>query len=153
MIREVQNCYEASPEWLSYLKNLHLPEAELAKFPEVHVNILPKCDWLIPTELDMQAPLDVLSLENLYETYYASRSKNANKNINWVYYFGRYEAKFKVINTTYFLICRPYQYFVLKLFEKGEELHFNQIKKRIGLKNDGYLCSILTSLVSSNMPL
>jgi len=147
MIREVQNCYESHTEWEAYVKNLHLPEEEMLKFPEVHINILPKCDWLIPTELEMQPSLDILSLENLFETYFSSRAKNANKNISWVYYFGRYEAKFKVINTNYFLICKPYQYFILKLFEKTDKLSFSDIKKRLVMKNDGYLSSMLLSLV------
>ena len=148
MIREVQNCYESKHEWESYVKNLNLPEEEAKRFPDLHVNILPKCDWLIPVNLEIKPSDDILSIQYTYESFFSSKLKNTNKNLEWVYFFGRVEAKFKSINTYYYVVCKPYQYFVLKLFEDREFLSFAAIKKMLMIKADAHLVSILKSFVS-----
>lgn len=148
MVKEIQNCFEDKPNWENYIKNLNLPEDE--KVPEVFVSILPKCDWLIPVELELAAPLEVEAIEKLYEAYYCSRPKNSNKSLTWDYFYGRIEAKFKHVNSFFYIVCRPYQYTVLKLFEKAEKLSFEDIRRRICLpkKQEHHLISIMKSFVS-----
>lgn len=114
------------------------------------VVIVPKCDWLVPISFEMQPTIDIESIQKTYENYYRTKNQNSNKSLDWVYYFGTIECKFKSVNSTYFLQCRPYQYFVIKLFEKFASLKFSDMKKFLMMKEDGYLLSIVQSMMVKN---
>lgn len=77
MLKEIQNCFEDKPNWENYVKNLNLSEED--KLPDLFVNILPKCDWLIPVEIEISAPLEVEAIQKVYEAYYSSRPKTRIK--------------------------------------------------------------------------
>lgn len=148
MLKEIQNCFEDKPNWDNYVKNLNLNEND--KLPDLLVSVLPKCDWLIPVELEFTPPLEIEAIQRVYEAYFSSRPKNSNKGIQWDYFYGKMETKFKHINSFYFVVCRPYQYFVLKLFEGTDKpLSFTEIKRKLGVmkKAEHHLESIMKSFV------
>lgn len=112
--------------------------------------MVPKCDWLVPIQFNIQPTIDIESVQKTYENYNRVKNKNSNKSLEWIYYFGTIECKFKSVNTTYFLQCRPYQYFVVKLFEKFSYLKFSDMKKFLMMKEDGYLLNIVQSIMARN---
>lgn len=150
IIREVKKSHEDKLNWEKYLDKLHLPTEARAKIPDMKVIIVPKCDWLVPIKFEIQPTIDIESVQKTYENYFRSKSQNSNKGLDWIYYFGTIECKFKSINTNYFLQCRPYQYFVIKLFEKFSYLKFSDLKKFLMMKDDGYLLSIIQSIIAKN---
>jgi len=149
-VREVKKCSEDKPNWEKYLDKLNLPVEQRNKIPELQVVIVPKCDWLIPINFEIQSTIDIESVQKTYENYFRAKNQNSNKGLDWIYFFGTIECKFRSINANYFLQCRPYQYFVIKLFEKFSYLKFSDMKKFLMMNEEGYLLNIIQSIMAKN---
>ena len=113
------------------------------EMPVLEVVVVPKCDWLLPIKLELQPTIDAESVQKTYENYFIGKSQNSNKSLEWNYFYGTIECRFQAASSKYILQCRPYQYFILKLFESHRQLNSEQIKKLLLINNDGYLCSMI----------
>lgn len=146
MNNDVRICYEKSSELKKYLQN---SIGASARFPDVHYNVLIKTDWLVPVQFEIKPSSKVKTIQRVFKDFYVSRTTNANKNLDWEYFYGRVELKYNLNSKGYLLICKPYQYFVLNLFEKKSEISGEEMMGKLEIKEDQVenLWIVLVSLV------
>jgi hypothetical protein len=99
-----------------------------SNIPNVHVNVLAACELQVPIPITMTGPAQITDIQRLFEKFYKGKPYNLNKNIEWVYFYGTVEVKYKFsAMKSYFLVMKPYQYFLLALFEDNKSLTYQQI--------------------------
>jgi hypothetical protein len=102
----------------------------LSNIPNVHVNVLAACELQVPIPITMTGPAQITDIQRLFEKFYKGKPYNLNKNIEWVYFYGTVEVKYKFSEMkSYFLVMKPYQYFLLALFEDNKSLTYQQINE------------------------
>jgi hypothetical protein len=106
-----------------------MPSEMRNELSDLDVVVVPKCDWLLPIKLELQPSVDIESLQRTYENYFVGKSQNSNKSLEWNYFYGTVEFRYLSGGSRYVIQCRPYQYFLLRLFESGQNLNFDEIKK------------------------
>ena len=153
MTKDVKLCYERSLEVKKYLKN---SISEDFNFPDLHVNVLAKCEWLVPIKFDIKPSKDIETIQRVYKQYFLSRTKNVNKNLDWEYFYGRAEVRCHIDpKKKYTLICKPYQYFVLKFLESknAESVSGADLQKGLEIKENEFenLAVILISMVFTSL--
>jgi hypothetical protein len=146
MISEVELSIGVSKDFKSYTERSGAAEAV-----DISPNVLAKCDWLSSETVQFVPPNEVLSLQKNFESFYLSRSQNLGKSIDWVYHYGRVELKATFGIKSYFLVGKPYHYFLLSALESRGELGLEELKKTLGLKNVDNLLSILDTLVTTRL--
>lgn len=151
IVREVKKFAEDKVNWEKYLDNLRMPSEMRNELSDLDVVVVPKCDWLLPIKLELQPSVDIESLQRTYENYFVGKSQNSNKSLEWNYFYGTVEFRYLSGGSRYVIQCRPYQYFLLRLFESGQNLNFDEIKKQLLINNDQYLYNMIQSLISINL--
>ena len=143
MIQDVQNCFEKRQDFRDYL------EVTKQIFPACNINVLSRCEWLIPVDLKFKVPPLIEILQNTFTKFYKGISTNLNKNLDWVYYYGTMDIKFNIPDSakTHFVVMKPYQYFVQQLFEESLSLTYKQIIDGLQVINQDDFSKIMDSLI------
>lgn len=145
MIIDVESCYERKPLTVEYFKT----HSNTNLIKDFHVNVLANCEWLLPTPLEMSPAANILMIQRIYEEFYEKDPTNLNKRLEWNYNLGSIESKFNWQDKDFILNCKPYQYFILQLFQHGEKLSMVEISQKLSMKDLAALGLILESLIAS----
>lgn len=117
---------------------------------EFHVNVLSNCEWMLPVPLELTAPANVVLIQRIFEDMFQRDPTNLNKRLEWNYNLGSMKLKYNGANGEWnFIKCKPYQYFVLQLFQHGCRLTLQEISQQIGYNDLPTLTRILDSLVAN----
>jgi len=98
------------------------------KHPNLNINVLAHCELKIPTDIQIVPSFYIQSIQVTFEKYYREQKYNLKKRLLWIYYYGSMEIKYSFDKTkSYFLVVKPYQFFILDLFNINN-LHSEGIK-------------------------
>lgn len=167
MLQDVQLCYEKKYEFKHFLENSgkevadndkmdlesdmikQQPQSQthLQNLPAVCVTVLSKCEWQIPVEQKFKVPDQIDQIQKTYERFYKLSQNNVNKNIDWIYYYGTVEVKYNLPDgKSHFIVMKPYQYFILNLFENGGSISYKEIVSNQQVMNLDDFSKIMESL-------
>lgn len=117
---------------------------------EFHVNVLSNCEWMLPVPLELTPPTNIVLIQRIYEDMYLRDPTNLNKRLEWNYNLGSIKLKYNGQKGEWnFIRCKPYQYFVLELFQRGDRLTLTQISQQVGHSDIATLTKIMESLTTS----
>lgn len=144
MIIDVEACYEKKAETKEYFQK-HAGNQLVRDF---HVNVLSNCEWMLPTSVEVSPPTNVQVIQKLFEDFFTADQSNLNKRLEWNYTLGSMEVKFNQQGKEYGLICKPYQYFVMQLFQNRDVLTLAEIANSLKVKEPLTLESVMDSLTA-----
>lgn len=145
MIIDVESCYEKKPQTIEYFKT----HSNTNLIKDFHVNVLANCEWLLPSPLQMHAPSNIAMIQRIYEEFYERDPTNINKRLDWNYNLGTIDLKFNWQDKDYIVTCKPYQYFVLQLFQHNQQISLVEISQKLEMKDMPALSLIMESLTSN----
>lgn len=144
MILDVESCYEKKSATKEYFQK----HAGTSLIRDFHVNVLSNCEWMLPTSIELNPPTNVQVIQKLFEDFFTGDPTNSNKRLEWNYTLGSMEIKYNNQGKDYMLVCKPYQYFVLQLFQSANELSLGQIAFQLKVKDPLTLEAIMDSLTA-----
>jgi hypothetical protein len=144
MVLDVELCHQKKPEIEEYFKK-HSNHNLIRDF---HANVLSNCEWMLPPQLEITPPDNIVLLEKLFEDYFTNDPSNLNRKVEWNYTLGSMELRFNWMEKDYIVVCKPYQYFILNLFQRSHELSLAQIAEALKLKEVVTIFPILDSLLA-----
>ena len=123
-------------------------EVEKIDHSSINVNVLAHCEFKIPTEIYLKPPTYIYNLQKTFEQFYKDQKYNFKKTIEWVYYYGTVDIKYNFgSGKSFFVLMKPYQYFVLELFNHQDELSYKEICDKLCC--DKFSKEILNSILDS----
>ena len=132
MIMEVEACVEKKDQTMEHF----------------NVNVLSNCEWMLPVPLELIPPTNVVLIQRIYEDMFTKDPINLNKRLDWNYNLGIVKLKYNGSKGEWnFIKCKPYQYFVLLLFQDGDRLTLQQVSQEVGLKDLPTLTRIMESML------
>ncbi len=144
MILDVESCYTKKIATKDYFYK-HAGSSLIRDF---HVNVLSNCEWMLPTSIELTPPTNIQVIQKMYEDFFTSDPTNLNKRLEWNYTLGSMEIKYNGQGKDYTIVCKPYQYFVLQLFQSANELNLGQIAFQLKVKEPLSLEAIMDSLTA-----
>ena len=146
MVTEVEAGVEKKELILEHF-NKHSNENLIGEF---HVNVLSNCEWMLPVPLEFTPPTNVVLIQRIYEEMFLNDPTNLNKRLEWNYNLGSIKLKYNGQKGEWnFIRCKPYQYFVLQLFQQDDRLTLQQISQKIGFNDLPTLTRIMESMTAA----
>src|SRR3990167_4390252 len=145
IVIDVEGCYSKKPEIQEYFRK----HSNTALVRDFHVNVLSNCDWVLPEGMEVHPPDNIILIQKLFEDFYTSDPTNLNKRLEWNYGQGLLEVKYNFQDKDFNLLCKPYHYFVLSLFQKKSQLSVIEIACLLKLKDWKSVLPILESLLAN----
>lgn len=145
MIFDVESCYEKKDAIRLYFSK----NSNQQLIRDFHVNVLSNCEWLLPVGVELSPPSNIILIQQIFETFYTGDPSNLNRRLEWNYMLGTMEVKYNWMGKDYIVICKPYQYFIINLFQHQPELSINDISIALKLKDGTALEPIIESLLAA----